>query len=250
MSAVSEPDNCDLTFSQLLIRLDRQTAAMTVIASPPPQFSQRKTNGDFSGPSNLHNGQFLARPTRPPAESTPSAYSLANVHSDRGIARGKPRLANGHAAGDGALNGVNHNLSPEQQELIRSHTENQKLAHRPRAQLTRTQTDFGANHQAKPTRAGAAEDIGELRHGWEDQYNSSEFLGLLSSVSFRISAAMVRSSFHITYFSTTLRLSTCISRTNVTRLGESPRKTHKSSHQRNGETRTVRRRFQRLWCYV
>ena len=156
---------------------------MTVIASPPRPFPQGNTNGEHAGPSNIQYAQFATRPSRPPAEQPLSAYNFATGRSDQGSGLAKSRLANGHAAGDIALTGVNPNLSPEQQELLRSQAENNKLPYRPRAQLSRTQTDFGPNHQARPARSGSAEEVGELRHGWEDQYNSSEFLGLLSSVS-------------------------------------------------------------------
>lgn len=159
---------------------------MTVIASPPPvpmSFHHGNTLGNFAGPSNNPNGHFPVRPARQSASSNPAPHGLASLQSDSTGAVEKQRFTNGHAPGDLPMPTPNHNLSPEQQELIRSRTENQRLVHRPRAQLMRTQTDFGPNHQARPARGGPAEETGELRHGWEDQYNSSEFLGLLSSVS-------------------------------------------------------------------
>ena len=53
---------------------------------------------------------------------------------------------------------------------------------RPRVQLQRANTDHGPQGRSSPGTSQAAEENWELRHGWEDQYNSSEYLGLLSSV--------------------------------------------------------------------
>ena len=157
---------------------------MTVIASPSRPLPHSDTNGDYAaGPSNIQYAQFAARPSRPPAEQPPSAYNFASVRNGQDNGLGNPSLANGHAAGDIAATGVNPGLSPEQQDLIRSNTGSHTLPQRPRAKLSRTQTDFGPNHQARSAKTGVPEEVGELRHGWEDQYNSSEFLGLLSSVS-------------------------------------------------------------------
>ena len=54
---------------------------------------------------------------------------------------------------------------------------------RTRRQLQRANTDRGPRRQSPSTARGNPEENWELRHGWEDQYNSSEYLGLLSSVS-------------------------------------------------------------------
>ncbi|KAL6713653.1 Target of rapamycin complex 1 subunit kog1 [Lecanora helva] len=152
---------------------------MTVIASPPSLSQHRNINGDFARPSNIQNNQSVPRPSQPPAENGLSNYNTANILSNRSNSVGNSSQVNGHAAGDIAAGG-NHNLSPEQQELIRSRTENQRPAQRPRAQLARTQTDFGPNHQTRSSRPGATDEVAELRH-FGDQYNSKEFLGALNS---------------------------------------------------------------------
>ena len=157
---------------------------MTVIASPSPvssPFHPGHTHAPFAGSSTIHDGQFSTRPSHQLADRRSIPPNLANLQLGRGDTVQKQRSTASHAAGDIAISGSNHNLSPEQNELLRARTENQKLPHRPRAQLARTLTDLGPNHQAKSARIGT-EETGELRHGWEDQYNSSEFLGLLSSV--------------------------------------------------------------------
>lgn len=53
-----------------------------------------------------------------------------------------------------------------------------------RGQLVRANTDHGPRRQS-PAKdpSGQEEENWELRHGWEDQYNSNEYLSLLSSVS-------------------------------------------------------------------
>ena len=153
---------------------------MTIKSSPPPPSHQviTSTQRDFPGPSK----QITARPPPHLSDGGLKSQNSTNFLNDQGGPFGKQRLTNGHASGDVANGGQSLNLSPEQQAIIRSRTENQKLPHRSRAQLMRTQTDFGPKHQVRSSRIGGAEEVGELRHGWEDQYNSSEFLGLLSSV--------------------------------------------------------------------
>ncbi len=77
-----------------------------------------------------------------------------------------------------ALYGVSSDLVG----LARAQTEEQPLAQRSRPQVSRSRTDSDIERQAPNVQPAAVEEAGELRHGWEDQYNSSEFLGLLSSV--------------------------------------------------------------------
>lgn len=220
---------------------------MTVIASPPPvqaPFQQGNINDQFAS----HHGQFRARPSRQLVGSNPSHHNFVNSQDERDDILRKQNLTNGHAAGDIAVTGANHHPSPGQREILRYRNENQKLPHRPRAQITRTQTDFGPNNQVRPSRAGAADEVGELRHGWEDEYNSAEFLGLLNSVSSHKFLVVLRSYYACTDFA--FRLSTCTLRTNDTRPGESLRIMKTSSLQRNGATRTDRRPSRRLWYSV
>ena len=56
------------------------------------------------------------------------------------------------------------------------------LARRPHRQLLRSNTGYDSRRQSPSARPDVADENWELRHGWEDQYNSSEYLGLLSSV--------------------------------------------------------------------
>ena len=47
--------------------------------------------------------------------------------------------------------------------------------------MTRSKTTYEPENGLS-TRETIGEEHAELRHGWEDQYNSSEFLGQLNSV--------------------------------------------------------------------
>lgn len=53
---------------------------------------------------------------------------------------------------------------------------------RPRNKLLRADTDMSLKRRSTSGSRGASKENWEMRHGWEDQYNSSEYLGLLSSV--------------------------------------------------------------------
>ena len=54
---------------------------------------------------------------------------------------------------------------------------------RPRGQLQRANTDYGPRARSPPKNNQVAEENWELRHGWEDEYNSDEILAKLSTVS-------------------------------------------------------------------
>ena len=90
-------------------------------------------------------------------------------------------LANGHAAGHVASSKPNHE-SFEPHNIARARSENQQtLAHRPKSSMTRSKTNYEPELFSS-TRETSGEEHGELRHGWEDEYNSSEFLKELNSV--------------------------------------------------------------------
>ena len=124
---------------------------------------------DFAGPSNQTSQPSQGPSNRLQRGTTP-------VGGIASLPNGQIRRINGYAMD---LAGTHPNGELPEQTLSRSRTaDNETLAHRPKPQLTRRRTDYERDRQS----AFAAEETGELRHGWEDQYNSSEFLGLLSSV--------------------------------------------------------------------
>jgi hypothetical protein len=56
---------------------------------------------------------------------------------------------------------------------------------RPRP-LQRARSDFGPRHRGERNAAVVEEDLWHMRHGWEDEYTSNEYLALLNSVSCQI----------------------------------------------------------------
>ncbi|MCJ1469945.1 hypothetical protein MMC07_008589 [Pseudocyphellaria aurata] len=52
---------------------------------------------------------------------------------------------------------------------------------RPKGQLQRANTDVGPRRESPAPRPNTTQENWELRHGWDDQYNSSEYLNTLSS---------------------------------------------------------------------
>jgi hypothetical protein len=74
-------------------------------------------------------------------------------------------------------NGVTASGAPE--------TEPSQMSMSGRRQaLQRTRSDFGPRHRGERNAAVVEEDLWRMRHGWEDEYTSNEYLALLNSVSF------------------------------------------------------------------
>lgn len=157
-------------------------ARMAIITSPlapEASFNQGATIEGAAGPSNgLYSSLVAAQ--RSNIDGPLAFQNLSNVESSRSESLVKQGLSSGHSAGDLARATSNHNHSLGKQRSLRPRAENQNLAHRPRAQLSRTKTDFV--HDLPPTRSPEADELEQIRHGWEDQYSSSEYLSVLSSV--------------------------------------------------------------------
>ena len=49
--------------------------------------------------------------------------------------------------------------------------------------LQRARSDFGPRHRGERHAAVVEDDLWRMRHGWEDEYTSNEYLALLNSVS-------------------------------------------------------------------
>ena len=149
---------------------------MAVIRSPPAAQSSGTAYADFASPSSTHTDQLQPGPSNRPNGGSNAVRELS------GLPNGQGKRFNGPQAVDSDSLESNNAL-PEQQELARARTaENQPWPHRSKQQLTRRRTDFERGRQPATAQMGPSEELGELRHGWEDQYNSSEFLGQLSSV--------------------------------------------------------------------
>jgi hypothetical protein len=86
---------------------------------------------------------------------------------------------------------------------------------RPQA-LQRARSDFGPRHRGERKAALVEEDLWRMRHGWEDEYTSNEYLALLNSV---------RSTTLVNVESAKLfRLSTCTILTRDMKQADYPRK--------------------------
>ena len=115
---------------------------------------------------------------------------------------------------------------------------------RPEKPLLRAKSDLGPRGPS-PTAVGsnAEEENWELRHGWEDQYNSNEYLSILTSVSKNLASAssyMSRATKRSYCISTDFnmnRRSICITLTSVMRPAEYPKR--RLIHCRSGGCETV-----------
>jgi hypothetical protein len=58
----------------------------------------------------------------------------------------------------------------------------QTISGRPQP-LQRARSDFGPRRRGERNAAVVEEDLWRMRHGWEDEYTSNEYLALLNSVS-------------------------------------------------------------------
>lgn len=152
---------------------------MALIASPSPGASivhhAGTTQNDFANPPSTRSLQPSAGLSRGQVSSASTGGQLA------ALANGQDTGSRRYQLGD-QIKPTPYDLLSEPQELTRARTGDQSLADRSRPHATRRRTDYEVEHQVPAIQPVAIEEAGELRHGWEDQYNSSEFLGQLSSV--------------------------------------------------------------------
>ena len=158
-----------------------QSNALTNTASPSEAHLDQSAGGH---PRGLTNGQSNGQST----DQTP--LYIKNVRAgpqDRNELENG--LVNGHAAGHASSSEPNNDLF-EPQSIPRARTENHPtFPHRPNVSMKRSKTNYEPGN-ISPIMETNAEEHGELRHGWEDEYNSSEFLGHLNSVWLHISSVV------------------------------------------------------------
>ena len=226
---------------------------MAIVAASPSAAASTQTGimpGASANPSTLRDSlagtQIQAKPNEFPS---PSYSNLANVESNRRGAPKMQRLNDEFPAGEVAQATTNENsdASPGQQELLRSFTEAHKLAHRPRAHLSRTKTDFDSSQpDASPTSPMATSisetAIGGFRHGWEAQNTSSEYLGKLTQVGPLSHNNSKLSQLTSPFLSNT----TCILQTNDMRLEVSQGQSLNVNPQISGGRKIARRLFRQL----
>ena len=156
------------------------------LTSPPPASGMFHQSNGPTRTVTLSETQLSQSTTRP-RESTNGTYAgRSNSGLENGRATGQ---SNGHLP-NGLVNGdADHLASSEAngiffkpESLTRARTgSHQPFAYRPRAMMTRSKTNYEPEDLVS-ARERSVEEHGELRHGWEDEYNSSEFLGQLNSV--------------------------------------------------------------------
>ena len=95
-----------------------------------------------------------------------------------------------HTTGRHIASSQTNGVSPNQAPTTASTSlgANASARERPRRQpLTRANTDYGPRRALSVAQSESTleipQDSEELRHGWEDQYQSSEYLNVLNSVS-------------------------------------------------------------------
>ena len=213
---------------------------MAVIRSPPAAQTSGTAYADFASPSSTHTDQLQPGPSNRPNRGSNAVRELS------GLSNGQGKKTNGpQAVRSDSLE--SNDALPQQQALARARTaENQPWPPRSKGQLTRRRTDFERGRQPTTAQMGPSEELGELRHGWEDQYNSSEFLGQLSSV--RLSP-VVKSLIYMLSIDFS-RLSICTSRTNDTRAVENQERIAIRNRRRNGVTKIAIRPSRQPSYYV
>lgn len=160
---------------------------MAFLSSPSPATTMFQQSNAPPRPTPLSEapfGQSAAGPSRASANGQSTARPLVNLENGRTLSQSSIGLENGLVNGDAehVASSEPNDKSFKSQNVSRSRTANhQTLAHRPRALMTRSRTNYDPENTSTTTET-SAEEHGELRHGWEDEYNSSEFLGQLNSV--------------------------------------------------------------------
>lgn len=81
------------------------------------------------------------------------------------------------------LNGASARRANASVSFVEEQSNGTGASGRPQGQLLRANTEGNLRRRSPSAGHSASEENWEMRHGWEDQYNSSEYLGLLSSVS-------------------------------------------------------------------
>ncbi len=161
---------------------------MALLSSPLPassMFHQSNAPTRTASLSEIQHGHPAGGPSRGSTNGHSTGRPLAKTENGRPSPQDNNgleiALVNGHAIGHVASSEPTHE-SFEPHNISRARSENQQtLAHRPKSSMTRSKTNYEPEIFSS-TRETNGEEHGELRHGWEDEYNSSEFLKELNSV--------------------------------------------------------------------
>lgn len=172
---------------------------MGLLNSPPPasaMFRQNNAPIHTASLSETQLGQSAGGPSRGSTNGKSTGRPLVNF--EKGWAslqeNNAPEtgLVNGHPAGHvGSSEPSNKYFEP--QNITRSRTErHQAIPHRPKKLMTRSKTNYEPE-DIFLARETTVEEHGELRHGWELEYNSEEFLEQLNLVQTSLNATFTES---------------------------------------------------------
>lgn len=156
---------------------------MTAVASPQPD--RLPPRAEHDNLLDYVNAQYRQPPIQHPrqAQTTPSSHQDPPQGRGQERARAEASVSRANSKSS-AISKSSRGQSGQRTPSTGDSDQSQDASTvRPNTQLARANTDNGPRRQSSVTKHDAAEENWELRHGWEDQYNSTEYLGLLSSVS-------------------------------------------------------------------
>lgn len=150
---------------------------MIAITSPPSNLPHQSSNHH----ENLH--RYVSAQIRQLSPERSSRASMARTAQRQGNAQGvenqRPiRRVATEVPGRPMPNGV----SAAEHDDIGTTVNGGDQSAKPGA-LVRFSTDLGPRRRSVPDRPDSAEDNWVLRHGWDEQYNSAEYLSQLTAVS-------------------------------------------------------------------
>ena len=160
---------------------------MGLLSSPSPASTSLHQSNAPTRTASLSEDQSNRSARGPSRESVivqATSRPLAHLENGRMIPRSSNGLDNGLVNGDAehVASTGSYDKSFKPQSVSRARTENHRaLAHRPRAPMMRSKSNYEPRNIPTTTETNM-EEHGELRHGWEEEYNSKDFLGHLNSV--------------------------------------------------------------------
>lgn len=159
------------------------TTKMTAVASPQPDRLPHRA--EYENPLDFVNAQYRQPSLQHPRQAQSSTQLRQELPPARGQERSRAepnisRTASKSSVNSKSTRGLNGQRTPSSGESDQN--QDAAASARPNTQLVRAITDYGPRRHSSVSKHDATEENWELRHGWEDQYNSTEYLGLLSSV--------------------------------------------------------------------
>lgn len=166
------------------LNLGTNMGLLTSTSPAPPLFQQSKALSRTASLSESELVRSAGGPSRGSANGQTTSQRIARLEKGLVLLQGGSGLGNGLVNGDAehVASSETNDKSFKPQNVLRTRTENhQTLTHRPKPSMIRSKTNYESKNISSSTET-TVEEHGELRHGWEDEYNSSEFLGQLNSV--------------------------------------------------------------------